>query len=185
MIGAEARRSYLSYLSDQWPRRISYAFSAFMRKIASKGSRSAGNTGDSAPPTDHGVKCIFCLHDDPELNRIMCENMSFFARHDNFPATIGHLEIVPKRHIESFFDLTDAEIGEAYALLREAQRMLAEKYEPHGYTIGINEGRAAGRSVDHLHIHLIPRYHGDVKDPRGGIRQAAPNCDPDSWVTGD
>jgi diadenosine tetraphosphate (Ap4A) HIT family hydrolase len=113
----------------------------------------------------------------------MCENASFFARYDNFPATEGHLQVVPKRHVESFFDLSEQEIAAAYALLREAQEQLEKKYAPHGYTIGVNEGEAAGRSVDHLHIHLIPRYYGDVRDPRGGIRQAAPNCDPDSWVT--
>lgn len=111
----------------------------------------------------------------------MCENVSFFARYDNFPATDGHLEIVPKRHVESFFELSDQEIVEAYELIREAQKELQQKYEPDGYTIGVNEGEAAGRSIDHLHIHLIPRYHGDVTDPRGGIRQAVPNCDPDSW----
>jgi diadenosine tetraphosphate (Ap4A) HIT family hydrolase len=125
--------------------------------------------------------CIFCLRDDEELNTIMRENDSFFARYDNFPAADGHLEIVPKRHVESFFDLSEEEIVEAYALLREAQKELQQLYAPHGYTIGVNEGVAAGRSIDHLHIHLIPRYHGDVADPRGGIRQAAPNCDPDSW----
>jgi diadenosine tetraphosphate (Ap4A) HIT family hydrolase len=125
--------------------------------------------------------CIFCLRDDEELNTVMCENLCFFARYDNYPATDGHLEIVSKRHVESFFELTDQEIVEAYALLREAQQELQQKYEPHGYTIGVNEGDAAGRSIDHLHIHLIPRYYGDVEDPRGGVRQAAPNCDPDSW----
>jgi diadenosine tetraphosphate (Ap4A) HIT family hydrolase len=126
--------------------------------------------------------CIFCHRNDQSLNRIMCENSGFFARYDNFPAAPGHVEIVPKCHIESFFDLNDQEVIEAYSLLVEAQQRIVKEYDPpDGYTIGINEGRAAGRSVDHLHIHLIPRYAGDVADPRGGIRQAAPNCDPDDW----
>jgi diadenosine tetraphosphate (Ap4A) HIT family hydrolase len=89
---------------------------------------------------------------------------------------------VPKQHVESFFDLSAREIAQAYALMREVRDILDSEYEPpHGYTIGVNEGNAAGQSIRHLHIHLIPRYHGDVKDPRGGIRQAAPNCTPDSW----
>lgn len=127
-------------------------------------------------------ECIFCRRHDPKLNRIMCENDTFFARYDNYPSAPGHVEIVPKRHVESFFDLSDQEVLDSYSLLLQARKILVETYDPpHGYTIGINEGRAAGRSVDHLHIHLIPRYFGDVEDPRGGIRQATPNWDPDSW----
>lgn len=126
--------------------------------------------------------CIFCRRDDPALNRIMCENGTFFARYDNYPSAPGHAEIVPKRHIESFFDLSEEEVTDSYALMQQVRRVLVEKYDPpHGYTIGINEGRAAGRSIDHLHIHVIPRYFGDVADPRGGIRQATPNWDPDGW----
>ncbi|MGH3818079.1 MAG: HIT family protein [Pseudonocardiaceae bacterium] len=66
-----------------------------------------------------------------------------------------------------------------------AQRRLPRfaPLSPGGYTIGMNEGKIAGRSIDHLHIHLIPRYEGDVADPRGGIRQVVPNHDPDAWVT--
>jgi diadenosine tetraphosphate (Ap4A) HIT family hydrolase len=126
--------------------------------------------------------CIFCRRDDPALNTIVCDNTTFFARYDNYPSASGHVQIVSKRHTESFFELTDQELLDAYALILEARKMLIEEYDPpHGYTIGVNEGRAAGRSVDHLHIHLIPRYFGDVKDARGGIRQATPNWDPDSW----
>lgn len=132
-----------------------------------------------APPGDD---CILCRRDDPRFNRIMCENTTFFVRHDNYPSAPGHVELVPKRHIESFFDLTDQELTDFYALLLQARKILVEEYDPpHGYTIGVNEGRAAGRSIDHLHVHLIPRYFGDVDDPRGGIRQATPNWDPDSW----
>jgi diadenosine tetraphosphate (Ap4A) HIT family hydrolase len=126
--------------------------------------------------------CIFCRRHDPTLNTIACENATFFARYDNYPSAPGHVEIVPKRHTESFFDLTDTELLDAYELILKVQKILIEKYEPpHGYTIGVNEGRAAGRSIDHLHIHLIPRYFGDIEDARGGIRKATPNWDPDSW----
>jgi diadenosine tetraphosphate (Ap4A) HIT family hydrolase len=111
----------------------------------------------------------------------MLENETFFARYDNFPATPGHIEIVPKRHVESFFDLNTNEVAQAYELILKVKDCLSELVRPDGYTIGVNEGRAAGRSVDHLHIHLIPRYKGDVADPRGGIRQIVPNCNPELW----
>jgi len=112
---------------------------------------------------------------------VLLESRNFYARYDNFPAAEGHVEVVPKRHVESFFELTPGEVAEAYGLINDVQRELRRLYSPEGYTIGVNEGRAAGRSVDHLHIHLIPRYYGDVDDPRGGIRQVLPNCEPAKW----
>lgn len=111
----------------------------------------------------------------------MVENRTCYVRYDNFPAAEGHVEIVPKRHVESFFELTREEVMDVYDLLVQARDTVAEKFAPDGYTIGVNEGRAAGRTVDHLHIHLVPRTFGDVEDPRGGIRQVVPNCNPDSW----
>lgn len=132
-----------------------------------------------APP----VACLFCLRDDENLNTVIDANETFYARLDNFPATPGHVEIVPKRHVVSFFDLSESEIIDAYALMRAVEKELSILHDPGGYTIGVNEGRVAGRSIDHLHIHFIPRYKGDVADPRGGIRQVVPNFDPDAWVT--
>ncbi|MFY1636221.1 HIT family protein [Solwaraspora sp. WMMB335] len=131
---------------------------------------------------DPSVDCLFCRRDDPQLNRISHQNLTCFARLDNFPATEGHTEIVPKRHVESFFDLTPQELQDAYALILTVRTDLARRLRPQGYTIGINEGRAAGRSIDHLHIHVIPRRFGDVEDPAGGIRQVLPNCDPQAWT---
>lgn len=158
-----------------WGRFVPHIF-CWAGQNGSRGRRSAdrGNAEVGA--------CIFCRRDQPELNRIMRENKTFFVRYDNFPAAEGHVEIVPKRHVESFFDLTARELKDAYSLIRSAQENIDDRHHPDGYTIGVNEGRAAGRTVDHLHIHLIPRHHGDVDDPRGGIRQAVPNCDPDSWA---
>lgn len=139
--------------------------------------------GGTAPARPFAVAtgCLFCQADDPSINRILCENDLFYARFDNFPANPGHIEIVPRRHVVSFFDLDDHEVLSAYTLMRTARNLIDEKYFPEAYTIGINDGKAAGRSIDHLHIHLIPRRHGDVADPRGGIRRAAPNSDPDAW----
>jgi diadenosine tetraphosphate (Ap4A) HIT family hydrolase len=87
--------------------------------------------------------------------------------------------------VVSFFELTPSEAREAFSLMVKAQQWLREQYKPDGFTIGINDGKAAGRSIDHLHIHIIPRYVGDVEDPRGGIRQVVPNCDPTAWLVAD
>ncbi|MEU5566160.1 HIT family protein [Micromonospora musae] len=132
----------------------------------------------SSPPAG----CLFCQSTNAELNKIVADNKTCYARWDNFPASDGHLEIVPKRHVVSFFELTPEEVQDAYALMVEAREAVAKRWNAQGYTIGVNEGRAAGRTVDHLHIHLIPRYFGDVPDPRGGVRRILPDCDPDSWA---
>jgi diadenosine tetraphosphate (Ap4A) HIT family hydrolase len=158
-------------------------FIMFLRNKAAKVTRgrSRDTTGVRSP--EPVGDCIFCRRDDKRLNTIVRENATCYARYDNFPATEGHLEVVPKRHVESLFELTQEEISEAYSLLCEVQKIVTERYRPDGYTIGVNEGTAAGQSIAHLHIHLIPRRYGDVQDPRGGIRQAVPNWDPDSWTT--
>lgn len=82
----------------------------------------------------------------------------------------GHVIVVPKRHVAGFFEMTAAEQGSVLALLNRAQRLIQEKHSPDGYNIGVNVGRAAGQSRMHVHVHLIPRYTGDVPDPSGGIR---------------
>lgn len=124
--------------------------------------------------------CLFC---DPAQSQVIGQTAHWYIRLDNYPANPGHVEIVPFRHVESAFHLTSDEAAEFYGALRYARRLVEARYgRPDGYTIGINEGRAAGRSIDHLHVHLIPRHHGDVPDPRGGIRRAAPNCNPDEWA---
>lgn len=148
--------------------------------VAGRGSRQTHQDRQDAAMHPRS-NCLFCQRHDRRLNQIMCENETFFARYDNFPATTGHIEIIPKRHVESLFDLSPLEMTQAYELMSRAQKILANQYHPDGYTIGVNEGKAAGRSIDHLHIHLIPRRFGDVDDPRGGIRQVLPNYDPDSW----
>lgn len=144
-------------------------------------------SNDSSRSSRHDIaassveRCLFCLDQSADQNRIMLESTAFFARYDNFPANPGHIEIVPRRHVESFFELSPEEVTEAYELMREVKDALTRQHHPDGYTIGVNEGDASGRSVRHLHIHLIPRHYGDVKDPRGGIRQVVPNWKPNLW----
>lgn len=126
--------------------------------------------------------CPFCHPDRPGLHRILARNGSCYARYDNFPVSPGHLEVVPLRHVVSLFDLTPAEVTATWALLLAARDIVDAEHRPDGYTVGVNEGRAAGRTIDHVHIHLIPRRTGDVPDPRGGIRGILPGPSPDAWA---
>jgi diadenosine tetraphosphate (Ap4A) HIT family hydrolase len=122
--------------------------------------------------------CLFCQDD----HRILCSNRWWYVRFDLFPATLGHVELVSRRHVESLFDVRPWEAVAGWRLLREARRLLAADYHPDAWNIGVNDGVAAGRGVHHLHIHLIPRHVGDQDDPRGGIRRGLPNGDPNVWA---
>ena len=119
-------------------------------------------------------ECVFCDRDNIEKNTIILENELAFSRWDNFPVSEGHAEIIPKRHVASFFDLSSEEVLSIYKLAGATKRIIETRHNPDAFTIGINEGEAAGRTVHHLHIHLIPRYVGDVPEPRGGIRHIIP-----------
>lgn len=125
--------------------------------------------------------CLFCGPGSAD-NVVLAENGSCYARWDNYPLAPGHCEVVPRRHVESLFGLTAQEVGDLYALLVEARGVVGARYCPDGYTIGVNEGRAAGRTIDHLHVHLIPRRFGDVPDPSGGIRAVLPGPHSSEWT---
>jgi diadenosine tetraphosphate (Ap4A) HIT family hydrolase len=118
--------------------------------------------------------CLFCDRNNKKEHKIILENDFCYARWDNFPVSKGHLEVVPKLHISSFFDIGDEQLTQLFALIKKTKAMVQKKYNPDGYNIGINEGEAAGRTVHHLHIHLIPRYKGDIKNPNGGVRNIIP-----------
>lgn len=94
---------------------------------------------------------------------------------DQFPVTEGHCLVIPKRHVSSIDDLTDRELKDLYVVIQQTKHMLCEVYQPDGFNIGINEGEAAGQTVEHLHIHIIPRYEGDVVCPCGGVRGVIPS----------
>ena len=93
---------------------------------------------------------------------------------DGYPITPGHTLIIPKRHIGTFFELQKDEHDALMKLMDVAKQDLDTEFQPDGYNIGINDGAAAGQTVPHLHIHLIPRYQGDQDDPRGGVRWVIP-----------
>jgi diadenosine tetraphosphate (Ap4A) HIT family hydrolase len=118
------------------------------------------------------LDCPFCNQDNFQ---ILFENEFVFTLRDAFPISPGHTLIIPKRHIASFFDTTENEQQALFQTLQIEKSNLEQKYIPSGYNIGINDGLAAGQTVMHLHIHLIPRYTGDCDDPRGGVRWLFPN----------
>ena len=111
--------------------------------------------------------CVFCSL-PPE--RVIDENSTALAIRDGYPVSPGHTLLIPKRHTGSFFDLSELERADILTLLDRAKLFLDKEFQPQGYNIGINDGPAAGQTVPHLHVHLIPRYDSDVLDPRGGVR---------------
>lgn len=116
--------------------------------------------------------CPFCV---PPEERIILQNDLALVIRDGFPISPGHSLIIPKRHSGSFFEVTALERESLLRLLDEAKTALDNEFHPAGYNIGINDGAAAGQTVPHLHIHLIPRYPGDTGDPRGGVRWIFPD----------
>ncbi|MGC1174614.1 HIT family protein [Polaromonas sp.] len=101
---------------------------------------------------------------------VVLQNALAYVRYDNHTLSRGHVLIVPKRHVANFFDMSSDEQHAVLQLLGEAQRHAELAFAPDGYNIGVNVGEAAGQSRMHVHVHLIPRYVGDVPDPTGGIR---------------
>ncbi len=116
------------------------------------------------------MTCPFC---GDGLN-ILRENELAYAIYDKYPVSRGHILIIPKRHVSSYFDTTPEERRAMEALLDECKTFLDETHSPDGYNIGINVGQAAGQTIFHVHLHLIPRYEGDLDDPRGGVRGVIP-----------
>ncbi len=115
--------------------------------------------------------CTFCAVD---ASRILAANDRAFAIADGFPVSRGHTLIIPNRHIASLFEATREERDALFDLLAVARGHVLNNFRPDGFNIGINDGSAAGQTVRHLHIHLIPRYEGDQPDPRGGVRLIFP-----------
>ncbi len=117
-------------------------------------------------------ECIFCNLD--QNREILAENDLAIAFYDAFPVNPGHTLIIPKRHVANYFELTEEECVAIQALLKIVKDTVEEKFHPDGYNIGVNVNEAAGQSVFHVHMHLIPRYIGDVENPKGGVRGVIP-----------
>jgi diadenosine tetraphosphate (Ap4A) HIT family hydrolase len=118
------------------------------------------------------ASCPFC---GLPRDRVLHERETALAIRDGFPVSPGHTLVIPKRHVASFFEVSDEERDELMQLLTQARNDLDRQFRPAGYNIGINDGVVAGQTVPHLHIHLIPRYPGDREDPRGGVRWVLPD----------
>ena len=116
------------------------------------------------------AQCIFCT---PE-REIVAQNDGAIAVFDGFPVSPGHVLILPRRHVVTIWDLDSTEYDQCFRLVRELQAILASQFSPDGFNVGVNCGEAAGQSVWHAHIHVIPRYTGDVQNPRGGVRHVIP-----------
>src|SRR5690349_18469263 len=114
---------------------------------------------------DETISCELCARD-----RLVMENALAYVSYDRNSLSRGHVLVVPKRHVAGYFELSPEEHEAINALLRQAQARIQAEHAPDGYNIGVNIGKVAGQARMHVHVHLIPRYAGDVADPRGGIR---------------
>jgi diadenosine tetraphosphate (Ap4A) HIT family hydrolase len=113
--------------------------------------------------------CPFCDNAESVLSNTLA-----YARFDRFPVSPGHLLILTRRHVADLFDASAAEQAALVDLIGAAKALLEERFRPDGYNIGVNVGAPAGQTIMHLHVHLIPRYLGDVENPRGGVRAVIP-----------
>jgi len=118
--------------------------------------------------------CVFCQR--LGLGEVLVANGHAAAFEDGFPVSPGHTLIVPRRHEADLFALAQEEQAGIWSLIAPARQMIeAQRGAPDGYNIGVNIGAAAGQTIAHAHLHLIPRWHGDVADPRGGVRWVVPS----------
>lgn len=116
--------------------------------------------------------CPFC---NPDSDReLIIESATAYSIYDKFPVSNGHALIIPKKHCPDYFELTFKEQSAAWFMLNTVKKIVKKKFNPDGFNVGVNVNEAAGQTVQHVHVHLIPRYAGDVKEPRGGVRGVIP-----------
>ncbi len=115
--------------------------------------------------------CKFC---SPSGERTLIKGKLGFVAWDRHPVNIGHFLVIPYRHFSDYFDITEEERNELWSLVESGKKIVEKQYQPDGYNIGINVGKWAGQSIGHLHIHIIPRFKGDVENPQGGVRAVIP-----------
>lgn len=117
------------------------------------------------------AKCPFC---DPEQHRVVFTTSGGLVLRDGYPLTDGHTLVVPRVHVQSLFELDDVTQAALWNLVAEVRLRLKTDWGVDAFNIGINDGIAAGQTISHAHIHVVPRRTGDVKDPRGGLRWIIP-----------
>ena len=114
--------------------------------------------------------CPFCND-----SKKVIENELVFAHYDTYPVSEGHCLVITRRHVAEYFQATAAEKAAIWELVDEVKTIIDRDFRPDGYNVGVNIGRAAGQSIPHVHIHVIPRYAGDVENPQGGVRGVIPH----------
>jgi diadenosine tetraphosphate (Ap4A) HIT family hydrolase len=124
----------------------------------------------------HHEGCVFC-------RRVASGPLLAYSEHaaafpDRHPVSPGHVLVVPRRHVEDVFRLAEEEQTDLWRLLARMRSACLAERSPDGFNVGINVGKAAGQTVLHAHVHLIPRYAGDAPDPRGGVRWVMPDRAP-------
>lgn len=118
-------------------------------------------------------ECPFC---NPDSKReLIVESATAYSIFDKFPVNKGHALIIPKKHCSNYFDLSFKEQSACLFMLNKVKEIVSNKFNPDGFNVGINIGDAAGQTIPHVHIHVIPRYKGDIEDPRGGVRGVIPD----------
>ncbi len=125
---------------------------------------------DPADPPE--LPCPFC--ERLEEGRLVAQSEHAVAFPDGYPVSPGHHLVVSRRHAADFFELSAEEQADLWRLVAELRETLRHELRPDGFNVGLNAGRAAGQTVMHVHVHLIPRWAGDVDDPRGGVRWVVP-----------
>jgi diadenosine tetraphosphate (Ap4A) HIT family hydrolase len=121
---------------------------------------------------DPNNPCLFC---NPKPEEILAETQHALLIQDSSPVSPGHCLVVPRQHIKTFFDCSEEQNRNFRELILQAKEIMDKRHSPDGYNIGCNNEQAAGQSVFHLHIHIIPRYKGDVENPKGGVRWVIPD----------
>lgn len=137
---------------------------------------SANNRGaatTSRPTAQPQADCPFCVI---SRQAVVTESRHAVAIRDGYPVSRGHTLVVPKAHVKSLFDLDNEAQADLWRLVTKVRSDLQSNLKPDGFNIGLNDGGAAGQTVEHAHVHVIPRFDGDVADPRGGIRWVLPEC---------
>ncbi len=117
--------------------------------------------------------CPFCYPDS--TREIIVETATAYSIYDRYPVCKGHALVIPKRHSSNYFDLTFKEQSACWFMVNSVKEILQLKFNPDGFNIGININETAGQTIPHVHIHIIPRYKGDVNDPEGGVRSVIPD----------
>lgn len=119
--------------------------------------------------------CPFCEIVTAQSREWVDQSDQFVAFRDQYPVAEGHTLVVPRRHVVGFDSLPEESGSKLIQFLQAVQKQIRDRYQPDGFNIGLNDGTAAGQTIEHLHWHIIPRYHGDVPDPEGGVRGVIPD----------